>query len=341
MTQQTQFNVTNSKLVKLLKKTIKGVIAQQGIKPSTRKGNKELDILIKQIAKKPFTSELEVKNLAQTVGESLIKLSKAQKKIYLDKGIVRQLYLQQDLTISISTSSNEATVQTKEPPKQVEKSTTKPQAETAKITKVEETTSETTEIEEPTTKPQAEAAATTKVEETTAETTEISKEDENESSDQTPKNAVLGLKERLTEDIKLAMKAKDKIRLETVRSIKKVVLEKEVEVRPKGQETLTSEQELEVLAQQAKQRRDSIEQYRQGGRDDLADKEAQELEIIETYLPAQLSEEEIGEVIDNIIASVGASSPKDMGKVMGPAMKELKGKADGKKVQEMVKEKLA
>ncbi|MEM8780538.1 MAG: GatB/YqeY domain-containing protein [Cyanobacteria bacterium P01_G01_bin.49] len=169
----------------------------------------------------------------------------------------------------------------------------------------------------------------------------MSKEDENESSDQTPKNAVLGLKERLTEDIKLAMKAKDKIRLETVRSIKKVVLEKEVEVRPKGQETLTSEQELEVLAQQAKQRRDSIEQYRQGGRDDLADKEAQELEIIETYLPAQLSEEEIGEVIDNIIASVGASSPKDMGKVMGPAMKELKGKADGKKVQEMVKEKLA
>ncbi len=149
------------------------------------------------------------------------------------------------------------------------------------------------------------------------------------------------LKERISEDIKTAMKARDKVRLETIRSIKKVIIEKETEVRPKGQDELTPEQELELLAQQAKQRRDSIEQYRQGGRDDLADKEAQELAIIETYLPAQLSFEEIEAVIDKIIASVGASSPKDMGKVMGPAMKELKGKADGKQVQEIVKAKLA
>merc|ERR1712054_199437 len=115
----------------------------------------------------------------------------------------------------------------------------------------------------------------------------------------------------ISEGIKTAMKARDKIRLETIRSIKKVIVEKETEVRPKGQDQLTPEQELELLAQQAKQRRDSIEQYRKGGRDDLADKEAQELAII-----------------DKIIESVGASSPKDMGKVMGPAMKELKGKAD-------------
>ncbi|MGK7884373.1 MAG: GatB/YqeY domain-containing protein [Crocosphaera sp.] len=148
------------------------------------------------------------------------------------------------------------------------------------------------------------------------------------------------LKERISEDIKTAMKARDKVRLETVRSIKKVIIEKETEVRPKGQDQLTPEQELELLAQQAKQRRDSIEQYRQGGRDDLADKEAQELAIIETYLPTQLSFEEIEAIIDKIIASVGASSPKDMGKVMGPAMKELKGKADGKQVQEIVKAKL-
>ncbi len=148
------------------------------------------------------------------------------------------------------------------------------------------------------------------------------------------------LKERISEDIKTAMKARDKIRLETIRSIKKVIIEKETEVRPKGQDQLTPEQELELLAQQAKQRRDSIEQYRQGGRDDLADKEAQELAIIETYLPAQLSTEEIEAIIDKIIASVGASSPKDMGKVMGPAMKELKGKADGKQVQKIVKAKL-
>merc|ERR1712054_209776 len=138
----------------------------------------------------------------------------------------------------------------------------------------------------------------------------------------------------ISEGIKTAMKARDKIRLETIRSIKKVFLEKETEVRPKGQDQLTPEQELELLAQQAKQRRDSIEQYRKGGRDDLADKEAQELAIIETYLPAQLSPEEIEAIIDKIIESVGASSPKDMGKVMGPAMKELKGKADGKQVQE-------
>ena len=148
------------------------------------------------------------------------------------------------------------------------------------------------------------------------------------------------LKERISEGIKTAMKARDKIRLETIRSIKKVILEKETEVRPKGQDQLTPEQELELLAQQAKQRRDSIEQYRKGGRDDLADNEAQELAIIETYLPAQLSPEEIEAIIDKIIESVGASSPKDMGKVMGPAMKELKGKADGKQVQEIVKAKL-
>ena len=148
------------------------------------------------------------------------------------------------------------------------------------------------------------------------------------------------LKERISEDIKTAMKARDKIRLETIRSIKKVILEKETEVRPKGQDQLTPEQELELLAQQAKQRRDSIEQYCKGGRDDLADKEAQELAIIETYLPAQLSPEEIEAIIDKIIESVGVSSPKDMGKVMGPAMKELKGKADGKQVQEIVKAKL-
>ncbi len=163
----------------------------------------------------------------------------------------------------------------------------------------------------------------------------------NQTNNETSQPTTVRLKERLTEDIKLAMKARDKLRLETIRSLKKFVLEKEVEMRPKGQNELTPEQELEVLAQQAKQRRDSIEQYRQGGRDDLADKEAQELEIIETYLPAQLSSEQIGEIIDKIIVSVGAASPKDMGKVMGPAMKELKGKADGKKVQEMVKAKLS
>ncbi|MBW4495931.1 MAG: GatB/YqeY domain-containing protein [Oscillatoria princeps RMCB-10] len=151
----------------------------------------------------------------------------------------------------------------------------------------------------------------------------------------------MSLKDRIGEDIKAAMKSKDKLRLETVRSIKKVLLEKEVSVRPAGQEQLTEAQELEVLAQVAKQRRESIEQYRQAGREDLASKEAQELAIIEEYLPKQLSDEELSAALDEIIARVGATTAKDMGKVMGPAMQEFKGKADGKKVQELVKAKLS
>ena len=150
----------------------------------------------------------------------------------------------------------------------------------------------------------------------------------------------MSLKDRITTDIKTAMKSKDKIRLETVRSIKKLLLEKEVGIRPEGREALTETEEMELLAQLAKQRRDSIEQYRQAGREELAQQEAAELAIIEEYLPRQLSEEEVATIIDEVIARVGASSPKDMGKVMGPAMQELKGKADGKKVQQLVKEKL-
>ena len=151
----------------------------------------------------------------------------------------------------------------------------------------------------------------------------------------------MGLKEQIGEDIKTAMKAKDKIRLQTVRGIKKAILDKEVELRPKGQDSLTPEQEIELLSQQAKQRRDSIEQFTNAGRQELADKEAQELVIIETYLPEQVSDEEVASIIDRIIADSGASTMKDLGKVMGPAMKELKGKADGKKIQELVKSKLS
>ena len=150
----------------------------------------------------------------------------------------------------------------------------------------------------------------------------------------------MSLKDRIGEEIKSAMKAKDKIRLETVRGIKKAILEKEVALRPKGQDSLTEEQEIELLVQQAKQRRDSIEQYQQAGREDLAAKEAQELTIIESYLPQQLDDEQLNSILDEIITSVGATSAKDLGKVMGVAMKQLKGKADGKKIQALVKNKL-
>ena len=151
----------------------------------------------------------------------------------------------------------------------------------------------------------------------------------------------MSLKDRIGEDIKTAMKAKDKIRLETVRGIKKAILEKEVALRPKGQDSLTEEQEIELLAQQAKQRRDSIEQFTNAGRNDLADKEKQELAILESYLPEQLSDEELDSIVSQIIADTGATSAKDLGKVMGAAMKHLKGKADGKKIQALVKEKLS
>jgi uncharacterized protein YqeY len=150
----------------------------------------------------------------------------------------------------------------------------------------------------------------------------------------------MSLKDRISEDIKAAMKAKDKVRLETVRSIKKVLIEKESTVRGEGKDSLTPEQEMEALMQQAKQRRDAIDQYRKAGRDDLAESEAAELAIIAEYLPQQLSEDEIAAVVDEVVTQVGASSPKDMGKVMGPVMQKLKGQADGKKVQEMVKAKL-
>jgi uncharacterized protein len=151
----------------------------------------------------------------------------------------------------------------------------------------------------------------------------------------------MSLRERIDAEIKVAMKSKDKVRLETVRSIKKFILEKEVSVRPSGQDGLTEEQEMEILMQIAKQRRDSIEQYTKAGREELAAQEAAELAIVEEYLPQQMSDEEVNAVIDEVIASVGATSAKDMGKVMGAAMQQLKGKADGKKIQEAVKAKLS
>ena len=146
---------------------------------------------------------------------------------------------------------------------------------------------------------------------------------------------------RITENIKTAMKAKDKIRLETFRSIKKVLIEKEVSVRPSGQTELTHEQEMDTLVAISKQRRDSIEQYTKANRPDLAQIEALELAIIEEFLPSQLSDDEIAAAVDAIIARVGATSAMDLGKVMGPAMQQLKGKADGKKVQDAVKSRLS
>ena len=151
------------------------------------------------------------------------------------------------------------------------------------------------------------------------------------------------LEQRLAEDMKQAMRAKDSGRLTVIRMLRSKLQEKLVELRGKhGRDhELTDEQALEVIGGYAKQRRDSIEAYRQGGRDDLADKEQAELDLVSGYLPEQLSEDELRELVAAAIAETGASSPKDMGKVMQAVMPKTKGRADGKRISAIARELLA
>ncbi len=151
----------------------------------------------------------------------------------------------------------------------------------------------------------------------------------------------MGLKKQIDRDLKEAMKSSDKNRINTIRSIRAALLEKEVSIRIGGKAELSDEQELEVLMSLAKKRKDSIDQFRNAGRHDLVETEQAELTVIETYLPAQMPDDEIKAIVHEIIARTGATSMKDMGKVMGASMKELKGKADGSKVQDIVKSALS
>ncbi len=146
----------------------------------------------------------------------------------------------------------------------------------------------------------------------------------------------MALKDKISEDIKSAMKSGDKLRLETLRTIRAALVEKEIERRGAAKE-MTPEDELGVLTGAAKKRRESIELFGKGGRADLVDQETKELAIIQEYLPRQMSAEEILAVVRGIIAQSGATGPGDFGKVMPLVMKELKGKADGKLVQETVR----
>lgn len=141
--------------------------------------------------------------------------------------------------------------------------------------------------------------------------------------------------DKISEDLKVAMKSGDKLRLETLRTIKAGFLEKQVEKRPNG--GISNEDEISVLISAAKKRKESIEIFRNASRNDLADQEEKELGIIQEYLPKQLSSVEIEEIVRNKINEIGAVGAKDFGKVMPNVMKELKGKADGKLVQETVK----
>ena len=142
---------------------------------------------------------------------------------------------------------------------------------------------------------------------------------------------------QLQEELKIAMKAGERAKMIGLRNIIGKIKAAQID---KG-ESLTDEESLKILKTAAKQLKESIDQYQKGDRDDLAEKEAFELSLLEKYLPEQLSEEQIRETVKNIVKNTGAGSMQDMGKVMGATMKELAGSADGKIVQKIVKEELS
>ena len=146
----------------------------------------------------------------------------------------------------------------------------------------------------------------------------------------------MSLKEILNNDIKTAMKAKDKETLAVLRMIKTAVQAAEIDKK----EELNAEEELTILAREAKQRRESLAEFVKAGRDELVAKTEAEIEIVERYLPKQLSVEEVKEVIATVAEKIGATTQKEFGKLMGAVMQELKGKADGNVIKEQVKDHL-
>lgn len=144
------------------------------------------------------------------------------------------------------------------------------------------------------------------------------------------------LANQLNEELKKSMKSGDKERLDAIRmlksSLQKLIIDKGADFK--------AEDEMSFLLAESKRRKEAIELYQKGGREDLAKKEIYELSIITDYLPKQLDDAELSKIVDESIKETGASSPKDMGKVMGIVMNKVKGQADGKKVQELVKKKL-
>lgn len=149
----------------------------------------------------------------------------------------------------------------------------------------------------------------------------------------------MGLFEQISEDIKSAMKARDKVALETLRNVKKVFLE--AKTAPGANDTLTDETALKLMQKLVKQGKASAEIYVSQNRQDLADEELAQVAVIERYLPKLMSAEELEAAIRQIIAEVGASGMKDMGKVMGAATKLLAGKAENRMISEAVKKLLS
>lgn len=147
----------------------------------------------------------------------------------------------------------------------------------------------------------------------------------------------MSLQDQLTEAMKVAMKAKDSLRLNAIRLMRTAIKNKEIDTRT----TLSDEDVIGVLSTLVKQRKESAEVYRANQRDDLADKEEAELAVIQDFLPAQMSEDEIKAAIEAAVQETGAASPKDMGKVMKIVSAQTRGRADGRMVSELVKARLA
>ena len=148
----------------------------------------------------------------------------------------------------------------------------------------------------------------------------------------------MGLKDKINEDLKTAMKSGDKTRLETVRMLRAQILEFE---KSGIDREMNDDDAIKILLSAVKKRKESVELYEKAGRKELAEKESKEMEIIQEYLPKQLTKEEAEGVVTKIITDLGVASAKEIGKVMPAVMKELKGKIDGKIINEIVKQKLS
>ena len=148
------------------------------------------------------------------------------------------------------------------------------------------------------------------------------------------------LKQKVQDDLKQAMIAKDEIKLSVIRMLKSAIQYHEIQKGGAGYEA-TDEDVIEVIGREIKKRNEAIEMYRKGGREELAQKEEKELEILKTYLPKQMSEDEVRKLVQEAISSTNASSMQDMGKVMGILMPKVKGRADSTLVSNIVRESLS
>jgi uncharacterized protein YqeY len=148
--------------------------------------------------------------------------------------------------------------------------------------------------------------------------------------------AKMSLKEKILQDMKGAMKARDSLKLSTLRLLVSQIKNREIDAK----DELKDDEVLALIQKAVKQRQDSINQYEKGGRQDLADKEKAEMVILKAYLPEELSQEELLTIIDEAVSVTEASSPKEMGKVMKEVMPKVRGRADGKEVNELVRKRL-